>query len=80
MSRALNLDRPVRCAKCGHKFTRNRGNEKLCQTCKPNKVKARKGAEMIVTPSGRLVPAWLIRVHDRNVRDGLQGDELWGQS
>jgi hypothetical protein len=78
MSRALNLDNPVRCGKCDRKFIRNRGNEKLCQACKPNRVKARKAATMVKTPTGRVVPAWLVRVHDRNVRDGIQGDVLWG--
>jgi hypothetical protein len=83
MSRTLNLDNLVRCAKCGKRFVRNRGNEKLCQACKPNKVKARKAA-MVAAKARSIsdrrhdIPAWLIRVHDRNVRDGIQGDELWG--
>jgi hypothetical protein len=43
MSRALNLSRPVRCARdgCEEKFVRNHGGQKLCDRCRPNKVKAR---------------------------------------
>ena len=34
MTRPLDLSRPVRCARCGEKFTRTHGRERLCLTCK----------------------------------------------
>jgi hypothetical protein len=33
---ALNVSRPVRCAKCGTKFTRTHGRQRFCITCIPN--------------------------------------------
>jgi hypothetical protein len=45
MTRPLNLSRPVACAKCGGKFTRTHGREKLCAKCKRNDVKTRLAAQ-----------------------------------
>jgi hypothetical protein len=35
MTRPVNLTRPVRCIRCGEKFTRTRGNQRRCEKCKP---------------------------------------------
>ncbi len=33
-------------------------------------------ARMTALPSGREIPAWLARIHDRMVSEGLQGTTL----
>jgi hypothetical protein len=56
MTRALNVSRPVRCAKCDQKFVRRNAREKLCLTCKPADVRARMAA---ARPRAVIVPARL---------------------
>ena len=44
VTRRLDLTRPVRCAKCGGKFTRTHGRQKLCPGCQPRWVRAQSAA------------------------------------
>jgi hypothetical protein len=56
MTRAINVSRPVRCAKCSGKFVRRNAREKLCLSCKPRDVRARMAA---AAPRAAGVPAAL---------------------
>jgi DNA-directed RNA polymerase subunit RPC12/RpoP len=40
----LNLTRPIRCSKCGSKFTRQVAQQRRCERCLPRWVKARRAA------------------------------------
>lgn len=57
MTRAVNVSRPVRCAKCSNGFVRRNAREKLCLTCKPADVRARMAA---TRPRAAVVPARLV--------------------
>jgi hypothetical protein len=50
----VNLSRPVRCAKCGQKFTRSSARELKCWTCKAprerSRILANRAASAAVAP------------------------------
>ena len=50
MTRPKPLGHPIRCSRCGTKFTRQHGNERLCERCRPYRLKARSAARAAVKP------------------------------
>jgi hypothetical protein len=57
MTRAINVSRPVRCAKCANRFVRSSARERLCLTCKPAAVRAKATASRA---PGVMVPDRLV--------------------
>jgi hypothetical protein len=92
MTRPKPLGRPVRCAKCGAKFTRTHGRQKLCASCRPAWVRARSAARAATKPARLAVnrlardadrrwqhPAWQVMLAARCPHGDKLGDctELW---
>jgi hypothetical protein len=71
VTRPQNLGRPVRCARCGEKFTRTHGRQKLCPACQPRWVRARSAARAATRP------ARLAANREARKQQDRQGDPAW---
>lgn len=61
MTRPRPLGRPVSCARCGARFTRAHGRQKLCPACTPPWVRARSAARRAARPDRLAVTAQAVR-------------------
>jgi hypothetical protein len=68
LTRAINVSRPVRCAKCANRFVRSSARERLCLTCKPAAVRAKAAASR---PPGVTVPDRLVIEPPRAAADSF---------